>query len=153
MQHSAEELEVHPEDFDITDLSVDSQRHASLYHYYGGVLADEEENLSRLELQLEQTAAEAEISFRSKADQDGRKITEGTVKAFLASSKELVAIRESIITQEHTVATLKNAVKALEKKGDRLSDLVKLEVNKLYNDSSTIEASANQVRQQINMKK
>lgn len=150
MKHTKEELAVRPSDFEIHDLQEDSQHQASLYQYYGELLADEEENLSRLELQLEQTSAEKEIAERKRAIEENIKITEGHVKAFLASDSDLVALRESIIAQEHTVATLKTAVKALEQKGQRLSDLVKLEVNKLYNDSSTIEASANSVRNQLN---
>lgn len=150
MKHTEEELEIRPCDFEINDLQTDSQHQASLYQYYGGILADEEEDLSRLELQLEQTSAEKELAERKRANDANLKITESHVKAFLAQDEDLVAIREAIISQEHTVATLKTAVKALEQKGQRLSDLVKLEVNKLYNDSSTIEASANSVRNQLN---
>lgn len=150
MKHTEEELTIRPADFEICDLQTDSQHQASLYQYYGELLADEEENLSHLELQLEQTSAEKEIAERKRANDANLKITESHVKAFLAQDADLVAIRESIISQERTVATLKTAVKALEQKGQRLSDLVKLEVNKLYNDSSTIEASANSVRKQLN---
>lgn len=150
MKHTEEELAIRPADFEIYDLQDDSQHQASLYQYYGELLADEEENLSRLELQLEQTSAESELAERKRANDANLKITESHVKAFLAADPELVSIRESIIAQEHIVATLKTAVKALEQKGQRLSDLVKLEVNKLYNDSSTIEASANSVRNQLN---
>lgn len=150
MKHTEEELTIRPADFEIYDLQDDSQHQASLYQYYGELLADEEENLSRLELQLEQTSAEKELAERKRANDSNLKITESHVKAFLAQDADLVAIRESIIAQEHTVATLKTAVRALEQKGQRLSDLVKLEVNKLYNDSSTIEASANSVRNQLN---
>lgn len=146
-------MDINVHDFEIGDLAEEIAHQASLFQYYGETLAAEDEKLSRLELQLDQLSAETEIKYRSDAEASGKKITEGLVKAALASDKMLIAIRNDIIAQEKVVATLKNAVRALDQKGEQLSNLVKLEVGKLYNDQSTIEASANQVRQQINLKR
>lgn len=146
-------MDINIHDFEIGNLAEEIAHQASLFQYYGETLASEEERLSRLELQLEQLSAETEIRYRDNAASSGAKITEGLVKAVLAKDEQLVGLKKSIIEQEKAVATLKNAVRALDQKGEQLSNLVKLEVGKLYNDSSTIEATANQVRQQLNFKR
>lgn len=146
-------MDVNIHDFEIGNLAEEIAHQASLFQYYGETLAGEEERLARLELQLEQLSAETEIRYRDNAASSGTKITEGLVKAVLAKDEQLVGLKKSIIEQEKIVATLKNAVRALDQKGEQLSNLVKLEVGKLYNDSSTIEATANQVRQQLNFKR
>lgn len=146
-------MEINVHDFEIGDLAEEIAHQASLFQFYGETLANEEEKLSRLELQLEQASAETEIKYRSDAEASGKKITEGLVKAALAKDEELGELKANIITQEKAVATLKNAVRALDQKGEQLSNLVRLEVGKLYNDQSTIEATANQVRNKINLKR
>lgn len=146
-------MDINVQDFQIVDLAEDIVKQASIYQYYGDLLAEEEERLSRLELQLEEMSAQTEITERTNALKDGVKITEGYIKAHLAADKALGAIRSDIIAQKRTVATLKNAVRAMDQKGDMLSNLVRMEVGKLYNDSSTIEATANAVRQSLNFKR
>lgn len=146
-------MEINVHDFEIGDLAEEIAHQASLFQFYGETLADEEEKLSRLELQLEQLSAETEIKYRGDSEASGKKITEGLVKATLANDEALNKLRGDIITQEKTVATLKNAVRALDQKGEQLSNLVRLEVGKLYNDQSTIEATANQVRNKINLRR
>lgn len=146
-------MDINVQDFQIVDLAEDIVKQASIYQYYGDLLAEAEEKLSRLELQLEELSAQTEITERTNASKNGVKITEGSIKAHLAADKILGAIRSDIIAQERTVATLKNAVRAMDQKGDMLSNLVRMEVGKLYNDSSTIEATANAVRQSLNFKR
>lgn len=146
-------MDINVQDFQIVDLAEDIVKQASIYQYYGDLLAEAEEKLSRLELQLEELSAQTEITERTNASRDNVKITEGHIKARLAADKILGAIRSDIIAQERTVATLKNAVRAMDQKGDMLSNLVRMEVGKLYNDSSTIEATANAVRQSLNFKR
>ena len=146
-------MDINVQDFQIVDLAEDIVKQASIYQYYGDLLAEAEEKLSRLELQLEELSAQTEITERTNASKSGAKITEGYIKAHLAADKILGAIRSDIIAQERTVATLKNAVRAMDQKGDMLSNLVRMEVGQLYNNSSTIEATANAVRQSLNFKR
>lgn len=145
------QIEINPQDFEVgADLKTDCAVLASKLHYYGDLLADEEERLERMELQYQQFAAEAELRIRSATDV---KITEGLVKAKLAADNALNARQESIITQKKTVATLKNAIYALNKKDNQLTNLVKLECNKLYNSDNTADATAEKVCMQLNSKR
>lgn len=145
-------MEINPADFEISgDLRQDSMELSSKLHYYGDLLADEDAKLSRMKLQLAQLEGETELHIRN--DTSIPKLTEGLVKAKLTANETLNAKRDEIIDQEHRVATLKNAVYALNKKDSRLADLVRLECNRLYNSDSTPEATAEKVRMQLNSKR
>ena len=145
------QIEINPQDFEVSaDLKMDCAVLASKLHYYGDLLVEEEDKLERMELQYKQLEAEAELRIR---DDKTIKITEGLVKAKLAADNALNARQESIITQKKTVATLKNAIYALNKKDSQLTNLVKLECNKLYNSDNTADATADKVCMQLNSKR
>lgn len=145
------QIEISPQDFEVSaDLKMDCAVLASKLHYYGDLLVEEEDKLERMELQYKQLEAEAELRIR---DDKTIKITEGLVKAKLAADNALNARQESIITQKKTVATLKNAIYALNKKDTQLTNLVKLECNKLYNSDNTADATADKVCMQLNSKR
>lgn len=146
-------MQVTVQDFEITDIHDDCLKQSSRYYYYSDLAARAENEYDKLERQLEQLEAETEVALRKKWTAEGTKFTEGLIKSTLASDAALNAKREALLDKKAEVRTLKNALKAIDVKGDMLGNLTRLEVGKLYNTDSTIEASANSVRMQLNSKR
>ena len=104
---------------------------------YSEALAEEKEKLGDLELQLSIKTAKVEKAIRAGeyAPAKDVKLTEGTVKAFIADDIDLIELHKQIIKQKSYVAKLAGVVDAFQHRKHSINNGITLWTQNYYADN------------------
>lgn len=104
---------------------------------YSDALAEAKQVLGDLELQLSVKTAQVEKLIRAGEYEPAKdvKITEGTVKAFLADDAELIDMQAAIIKQKSYVAKLSGAVDAFQHRKHSINNAIQLWSQNYFSDN------------------
>lgn len=115
-------------DLEVDEHSIDDAmfKQSGLTAFYGELLADAQEQLSRAKLRLETTEAMLYKTYRKVALADKEnKATEKSLAADVAADRRMITAKKDVILAQEEVDRVKIAVEALKQRRDMLVQLNK----------------------------
>ena len=115
-------------------LETEACQQPSLYQYYGELAADKQKEVDKKSLQLEQLEAQTKIEIRAS----GGKITQDQVDCLISTDANVQKMRNELIDLKHERDVLKTAVSAMEQKRSMIEMEVKIQNNRVFQESGNI---------------
>lgn len=130
-------------------LNIECERHSGIYYYYCDLLSKSKAELDEEKDKLSFMESEFELEIRKDKEYEGIKVTEGSVKAFLNSDKDLKRQRNKINSIKKRIYHLDSAVGALEHKKHMINHLVNLFTMRYYSEPNDRGDVRNKIREGI----
>lgn len=135
---------------DRSNLTDELEKQASMCYYWNSEAADAVRSRDQAISRRDVKAADLEMDIRkqwsSGKTEEGVKVTEGIIKAYLASHADTQAATKEVIEAEHRLKMLNGAVRAIDHKKSEIDNATRLWLAGYWQDPGR-KAAGKQVNQ------